>query len=612
MPPLRILVGDSEGELPFFDRERFDVKTIRAYAKDSPLPHSISGMLTFCPSGWTPEVYLHGSLAHFPLPTDIEGFEGLTAANIEDWHRGGRAISAGIGLLDLILGDRNGLALLRAGGLENGEFALFGGIDAEIYRALPEVERDIDLLFVGSLDITEYEERNRWVERIARLSDNYKIVISPESDFETEANLMSRAKIVFLRSANGGLTRQTFRAAACGSLLFLENDNFEAQEIFKENVHAIYYNAETFDDLLKKWLVDDAGRTQIAEYARRLVLKNHTEAAHQNAIYAALEKHRETRSRPSAQKLEAEQAYEKAFQIYTQSQVTNLEVALTLLEACEPEEAKFDRSLLAEARGATYGLMAHSLPFGREKNRNFTTGILYAKDAIKKNPRSPFTHLTFAFLLLHRAEATQGLHPTGRNDVIEAAVSLSTAAELCEIEVFEPDLTGERKPLDLIGFGYPHWNDVFDARLDRAYLIKEIDPAAWREEVCRTLAWRCRSMLSDLSTANGQNEEALRQAQAAVANLPNEAEAILRLARCEALNGQLKEAALHYFEGLQITPLSVSVWSELVSVLTTLGLRTEAEAFVSERLRVISAIPAFERVRLVLTDALKSVEQSTQ
>ena len=36
-----------------------------------------------------------------------------------------------------------------------------------LHKVLPGMERDIDLLFIGSLNAAVWEERNRWLERIA-------------------------------------------------------------------------------------------------------------------------------------------------------------------------------------------------------------------------------------------------------------------------------------------------------------------------------------------------------------------------------------------------------------------------------------------------------------
>lgn len=262
--------------------------------------------------------------------------------------------------------------------------------------------------------------------------------------------------------------------------------------------------------------------------------------------------------------------------------------------------------------------------------------------------------MTFAFLLLERAEVTQGQYPTGRNDIAEAALALATAADLCEnalrqmenADATENDgaignavAAGIERPAesanaagiaggadstggaeseataenagtaagtaDVDGFGYPRWSDLFDCRLERAYLARGVSKAQWAQEMRATIAWRCRSLLSDLAGANAQGEEAVRQAQVAVLDLPHEAESLLRLARNEAITGQLELAAHHYRAGLALTPFAYAAWPELAAVLVALGQRDAAQTFVQERLRVINAIPTFAAIRPALMAAIE-------
>lgn len=225
--------------------------------------------------------------------------------------------------------------------------------------------------------------------------------------------------------------------------------------------------------------------------------------------------------------------------------------------------------------------------------------------------------MTLGFLLLERAEVTQGQYPTGRNDISEAALALATAADLCESAMQQTappskdegtgeDMTAEGGTADVDGFGYPRWSDLFDCRLERAYLARGVNKAQWARQMRATIAWRCRSLLSDLAGANQQQEEALRQARAAVVDLPEEAEGFLRLARNEAMVGQLELAAHHYYAGLTITPFAYAAWPELIAVLNALlGQPDAAQTFVQERLRVLNAIPTLAAIRPALMAAIE-------
>lgn len=609
---IRILIGHQDTELPEVDAGRFDVKCVRYRADGQGPPATIAEMLAQCPPDWTPDVYYHAGLVHFPIPADIETFDGLTATNIQDWHRGGRAIWAGAGFFDLILTERNAGEVLKANGYENTHFARFWGVNPQAHRVLPGIERDIDVLFIGSLNPAVWEERNRWLDRLARLSPRYNVVIAMGHYGEHYTRLTNRAKIVFNRSVNGCTNQRAYDAPACGALVFNEEECAEAREAFQDRVHCVFYNDANFEDLLAYYLTHEEERQRIAEAGRQRVLAEHTESAHLNAQFAILEANRNTRYRPAAHLPRAERHFRKAMQIYGSSLPVAAQTALQLLHQAEWEG--FDRGRLLEARAALHGWIAHFAE-GADKVKLFTMAIDFAKQATKTDPGAAIAQMTLAFLLLERAEVTQGAHPTGRNDIAEAVIALSTAAEIMggdsgtrdqgpeagkgQVPVPEP------QPLAPIeGFGYPHWNDLFDARMERAYLLRDVDRNAWAEEIRATVAWRCHAMLSDLAYANAQREEAYRQAEAATRVLPVEAEGWLRLARCEAATGRLEAAVQHYRAGFALSPLAYAAWPELAAVLMALGRHAEALEFVEERLHIIKAAPSLAAIRPALMEAI--------
>ena len=594
--PVRILIGHLDTELPEYDTDRYDIRVVRFLPDGAGAPPTIAAMLAQCPPDWKPEIYYHAALVHFPIPTDIEAFEGVTATNIQDWHRGGRAVWAGSGFFDWIVTERNAVALLQASGYENALFSRLWGADPQRHRRLPNVEQDIDVLFIGSLNAAVWEERNRWLDRLALLSNRFRIVIASGHYGEHYMRLTNRAKIVFNRSVNGCTNQRAYDASLCGALVFNEAGNTEVEEIFADRVHCVYYKEENFEELLAYYLTHDVERERIVANCRDLVLADHTELVHTNALFALLAERRNSpRYRPAVQLSSGERAYRKAFQLYSQALVGSADTALKQLH--QAEWAGYDRALLLEARAALHGWVGRHAE-GPEKIRLFTTGIGFARQAIRTAPQNAVAQMTLGFLLLERTEATEGQPPSGRNDIVEAAVALATAAELCSPE--EGTATA-----DVAGFGYPHWADSFDAHLERSYLVRGADEAEWKTRMLSAITWRCRTMLSDLSTANAQWDEAAKQAAGAAQALPTEAEAWLRWGRCEAMRGQWNEAVTYYQAGLAIAPLSTQAWPELATLLMAMGRNDEAEAFVQQRLQVVEAIPAFAAIRPLLLAALQ-------
>src|SRR5579864_4370910 len=247
---MRILVGHESPASSRLYAGRYDVRCVQQ-GPNGNIPSSIAQMLTQCPPGWRPDVYVHSGATWFPIPTDIDTFGGLTVTVISDWNRGRRAVGAGAGFFDLVIGERPACDLMRSSGYENAIFARIWGASPSLHRILPEVEKDIDVLFIGAMNPYVWGERNRWLARLARLSDRYRILITQGYYGEDYVRMTNRAKIVFNRSVNGCTNQRAYDGLACGALVFNDAVAAEPQEIFQDRVHCIYYNDENFEELLE-------------------------------------------------------------------------------------------------------------------------------------------------------------------------------------------------------------------------------------------------------------------------------------------------------------------------------------------------------------------------
>src|SRR5579883_986521 len=251
---MRILIGHEEwDETPAYDTSRYDIRCVKWASDGKRVPGTIAEMLEQCPPNWKPDVYLHGSLGYFPIPLDIDEFEGLTAAIISDWERVGRGTWAGCGFFDVVFSERNACKLLKASGYQNAEFARLFSARPQ-HRLMPGVARDIDVLFVGSLATGVWEERNRWLDRLARLSDRFKVLIATGHFGEDYVRLLNRAKIVFNRSSRGETNARLYEAMACGAVVFNEDSSPEMREVFQDRLHCVYYNGSNLEALLARYL----------------------------------------------------------------------------------------------------------------------------------------------------------------------------------------------------------------------------------------------------------------------------------------------------------------------------------------------------------------------
>ena len=603
---MRILVGYTD--IGTFDPTGHDVQVVREGRPGRP-PASIAEMLERCPTGWKPDIYYHPGLIFFPVPSDIEEFDGLTAALVSDWHRGGRALWSTAGLFDVIVAERNACALLEASGYRNAVFARIWGYDPEVHRYRSDTERDIDVLFVGHLNSSAWEDRNRWIDRIGRMSSEFKVVIETGCFGDRYIELLNRAKIVFNRSVRGETNIRAYEGLACGALVFNEDTNEETREIFVDQEHCIYYNVGNLEALIGFYATHEEERARIAEAGRRVVIGGHSNRSHTDAVLAMLEANVGKRGyRPLARLPVADRSLRKVLQMYASGPALFPEARDAMIDRAE--SAGVPRARTLQARAALRGWYASHLADAR-KVAGLSEAISFAREGGRFAPASAVGRMSTGYVLLERGEATNGAPPTTRNDMSDVIVFLSEAAEAAEAAIAtlaEHPRNDVAPPLELTepleGLTYPHTGDRFDIYVERAYLVRTIDAWDWATAMWTAIGWKCRSTLSILARINDQKEEAWRQASAAHALMPTDGESLIRLARVETETGRLAVAASHYAAGIVLLPFEWSAWLEYTALLVALGERATAETFVQERLQVIRAAAFLKELREPLMRAL--------
>jgi GT2 family glycosyltransferase/predicted Zn-dependent protease len=173
---------------------------------------------------------------------------------------------------DLILTDALGVETFRREGITHVRQAvLFGCAPDYVNHPWPDVQRDIDILFVGNLHPAVQNERLPWVARLAGLADRYRVVIREGIFGDEYRNLLARSRIVFNRSIRGECNKRVFEAAAAGALLFQEADNREIGQFFSDGQDCVLYTDENLESLLEYYLEHEEERRQIAEAARAKV-----------------------------------------------------------------------------------------------------------------------------------------------------------------------------------------------------------------------------------------------------------------------------------------------------------------------------------------------------
>ncbi|MCS6776627.1 MAG: glycosyltransferase [Chloroherpetonaceae bacterium] len=594
---MRILMGYRDITHTHIDRSRYDVRCVMPTREGEPVP-SIAAMLEQCPPGWKPDVYYHAAVGHHPLPADIDVFPGLLVCDVQDWDRRARACWAGVGFFDLAFSDTGGCALLRSWGYQNAHFARLYSLRSDEFRLLPDTHRDIDVLFVGSFGSPVWSDRNRWLHRVARLADRYRVVITQGRHGAEYVRLNNRARIVFNRSVRGETNARVYEAALCGALVFMERENEETHQILEEGVHAVYYDAASLEALLEHYLQHEEERARIAMAGRQRILEEHTETAHLHTLFAQIEQHLQTRYRPYTSLPSVERHARKALQIFAGAYPAAVPMALACLDRAR--RIGHTPAQWLTARAALMAWQADTLG-GASRLSMLEEARQLAAQAVQSPGNSLFDWLTYGTLCLVCSGLRHGQFTPDDPDVATGREMLERVRAHCQLRLYNP----EALDVSYHGMVYPHWGDLFDGFQDRAFRHRGVDDTAWKREMLQAILWQCCVSLSDLAAGMQDWRQAEELAGCASEVHPDQSETWFRQGLYAAMGGRLENAAAYYRQGLDVAPLTPEMWENYVSLLVRTGQRARAEAFVAECLTVLRAVPGMDDTGQHLVQALR-------
>lgn len=215
---------------------------------------------------WMPELALFWVPEIHPPPERVEDSPIRTVALVSDWNVHYPVLAANLMRYDLVLCDRPGVEVLAGPTLQPHHlFPLYSHI-ANVHRP-HDVPKDIDVLFVGNLNHAAHPTRGRFLERLARLADRYRIVIATNYVGDAYAHLLSRARIVFNHSIRGELNLRVFETIACGSVPMLERANREALDWFTDGRDIVLYDEHDFVFRIESLLHDSSSLDAVRDAA---------------------------------------------------------------------------------------------------------------------------------------------------------------------------------------------------------------------------------------------------------------------------------------------------------------------------------------------------------
>lgn len=204
----------------------------------------------------------------FPPPREIEHCPVKTLASVSDWSICFSQIEYNLARYDIVLTDRLGSEQLRLAGVRSAYWQPIYTHVAGLHRQLAR-EKDIDILFAGSPNYAVHAERGRLLEKVASMSERYRIVIGSGYQGEHYTEVMNRARIVFNYGLRREMNMRCFESIACGALLFVEETNLEVFDWLKDREEVVAYREDNLVELLEHYLEHEDQRARVARAGHR-------------------------------------------------------------------------------------------------------------------------------------------------------------------------------------------------------------------------------------------------------------------------------------------------------------------------------------------------------
>jgi tetratricopeptide (TPR) repeat protein len=524
--------------------------------------------------GGPPDLMLIWEPGWLALPRAIEEAPFPVVALLSDWNLTIRPQAGMLEALDYIFTDRPGVEVIKRLGYERVEYWPMWGHDPRRFYLIPDAKKIWDVSMVGNLSHEVQRERARWLYRLAKLGDRWRIRVADGVYGEDYVLMLNQSKITFNRSIRREFNMRCYEAAACGSLLFYDEENEEVRDYFEDRVHCVFYNESNFEELLKYYLTRDEEREAIVAAAH----KRAGGIAQPQALLNLLNRINEIGlldgnrpPRPFASLPLAERRKRHARQIFHTMTQGSLSLSTNWVSEAL-RGAPDDSSLLND-----YTVVAAYL--AESQREDFIQGyeaeraaVKMGERAVKANPNSALPHINLG-----------EIHKRQRH--------LEKAQE-CFLEALRILQEGDSGANDLLELHFPFEYDQFRTQYETLYAVFAGDDEHTRLARRCLLIYQAGMGLGEIAEAQGGFKEAGQAYQTAALARPDLGKARAALARCLMKLGQIDDSLEQLEIAFTTDPFLTSEWFAYADMLIDQGKHEQARSFLEERLTVIRSIPS--------------------
>jgi tetratricopeptide (TPR) repeat protein len=172
--------------------------------------------------------------------------------------------------------------------------AILGNTLTPEFWESPESERPYDVVFCGSVSRPYYQHRIKYLERLLRLRNRYKIATGTGNLTAQEYHeLLRKAKIVIeVPGVESGVNLRTFEAIQSGAMLMHETRNRAIEEFYTDRQEVVLFDETDFEQVLDYYLTHDEERIRIARQAQQRSINAYTMPTMAKRVIEALSERR--------------------------------------------------------------------------------------------------------------------------------------------------------------------------------------------------------------------------------------------------------------------------------------------------------------------------------
>lgn len=534
---------------------------------------SFQPVLNRIPRDWSVDQVIFWGIENEYIPEDIENGDYKLIGIILDWSISFESILKNACRFDWLFTDHKGTELLKKHGIKNVSSINIKAFSPYLHRKyLYHSKKDYDIVFLGDFNKEMYQERDKWIYRLSKLSSKYKIMITNKNFGESYTELLNSSKIAFNFCRNNVINQKTFEIPACNSLLFINEGVEDISGYLKDKEDCIYYNENNFEELIDFYLNNQEEREKITKKGYQKVQRYSFEYNFENLLSEIdnLDS-QEIRKNRTFEKLDGiEKALVKSTQILQSTNIGKffiIEKELkSITESFKPNIEALNNLGVSYANGYIFLTnKEQKLLFSRAKN--------LLDKAIVQDPMYAIARFNLGTLYYYDQEYQKA------EDVLNSVIACISS-----------------NPIEsLKNKGFIYWDsnissiNEFRLKIQEAY-YNSSDEESLVFSLCDTLLSKTFEMLGDINKLKMNIQQSIDMYDSSVEILDNFGHSKEKIAHVYFKDGFYDSALELYSQVTEIKPLYIEIQFKKLECLRKLGRNEDAELLKEELSTVLKVV----------------------